>query len=97
MGQPAIKLEHEPSFFHLFQTTARVRVLDYLLANGEDSISRIAGAIRNNHANVRMELEFFIAHDLVREKRFGRIRVFCLNAGHPTVRALLAFYHQVEG
>lgn len=64
------------SIEELFGSRGRTRILRVLSENGELNISEIGRSARMNHDDVNDHLEKLKESGLVREKRFGPIRIF---------------------
>jgi len=72
----------------LLGSKTTLRILKILMQHKELNISGIARRANINHKVAKERLLLLIAEGIVREKRFGRIRIFELNFGDERVRAL---------
>ncbi|MFQ6085981.1 MAG: ArsR/SmtB family transcription factor [Candidatus Bathyarchaeia archaeon] len=61
---------------HVLSSRGRVRVLKVLLRVGELNVSEIARRSGLNYATANNHLEALERAGLLREKRFGRIRIY---------------------
>jgi DNA-binding MarR family transcriptional regulator len=66
------------------------RIFWRLLRNGEMSLSEIIRQTNLNHSVVKKRVSRMVEMGLVREKSFGRIRIYVLNQGNPNIRLLLS-------
>lgn len=66
------------------------RIFWRLLRNGEMSLSEIIRQTNLNHSVVKKRVSRMVEKGLVREKSFGRIRIYVLNQGNPNIRLLLS-------
>ena len=60
----------------LFESKARIRILNILVKEKELNISSLINKTRLNHTNILRHLNFLKTRDLIQEKKFGRIRIF---------------------
>jgi len=67
------------------------RIFWKLFRNNEMNISQIIRQTGLNHKIVKKSLTVMINKGLVREKSFGRMRVYFLNKENPSIRVLLRF------
>ncbi|MBO3842050.1 MAG: winged helix-turn-helix transcriptional regulator [Candidatus Brockarchaeota archaeon] len=65
------------------------RIFWRLLRNGEMSLSEIIRQTNLNHSVVKKRVSRMVEMGLVKEKSFGRIRIYAINQGNPNVRLLL--------
>ncbi|MGQ4833231.1 MAG: winged helix-turn-helix domain-containing protein [Candidatus Asgardarchaeia archaeon] len=72
----------------IFSSRGRTRVLVILAKNLELNVSEIVRRSKLNFTNVRKHLKFFIKINLVKEKKFGRIRIYEFNEDNPIGRAI---------
>jgi len=63
----------------VLSSKGRVRILRILADIGELNISEIARRARLNYATTNQHLKVLEDHQLVKHKRFGRIRIFRYN------------------
>jgi DNA-binding transcriptional ArsR family regulator len=68
----------------ILSSRGRVRILKLLLEQEELNISAIMRKCALNYSAVVYHLEKLIEAGLVREKRFGKIRIFKINKNNPT-------------
>ncbi|MEM2050901.1 MAG: winged helix-turn-helix domain-containing protein [Thermoproteota archaeon] len=65
------------------------RIFWRLLRNGEMSLSEIIRQTNLNHNVVKKRISRMVEMGLVKEKSFGRIRIYMINQGNPSIRLLL--------
>ncbi len=65
------------------------RIFWRLLRNGEMSLSEIIRQTNLNHSIVKKRVSRMVEIGLVKEKSFGRIRIYAINQGNPNIRLLL--------
>ncbi|MBO3832339.1 MAG: helix-turn-helix transcriptional regulator [Candidatus Brockarchaeota archaeon] len=65
------------------------RIFWRLLRNGEMSLSEIIRQTNLNHSVVKKRVSRMVEMGLVKEKSFGRIRIYAINQGNPNIRLLL--------
>ncbi|MCX8182848.1 MAG: winged helix-turn-helix domain-containing protein [Crenarchaeota archaeon] len=65
------------------------RIFWRLLRNGEMSLSEIIRQTNLNHNVVKKRVGRMIETGLVKEKSFGRIKIYMINQGNPNIRVLL--------
>jgi len=70
----------------LLGSRGRIRVLRVLSESGELNISEVARRAGMNHSSVEGHLEKLKGMGLIREKRYGKIRIFEAAFGVLTVR-----------
>lgn len=83
----------------IFSSKGRVRILRILAEIGELNISEIARRAGLNYATTNQHLEILENADLVRHKKFGRIRIFRFNEEKPRARMikeLIEFWEQTN-
>lgn len=66
------------------------RIFWRLFRNGEMNISQIIRQTGLNHKIVKKSLAVMIDKGFVREKSFGRVRIYFLNKDNPNIRMLLS-------
>jgi predicted transcriptional regulator len=82
-------------FEEISSSVSSSKVFWRLLRNGEMNISEIIRQTGLNHKIVRRSLEWMMSNGLVKDKSFGRLRIYFLNEDEPRIRALLNFVKQV--
>ncbi len=82
----ALKLEE------VLGTAGRVKVLLLLIDQEEMNISQIVRLSGLQHSSVQKHPGFLCEQHLVREKRYGRIRIFALEEKNPYVALLKRFF-----
>ncbi|MCX8184121.1 MAG: winged helix-turn-helix transcriptional regulator [Crenarchaeota archaeon] len=65
------------------------RIFWRLLRNGEMSLSEIIRQTNLNHNIVKKRVSRMVEMGLLKEKSFGRIRIYVINRGNPNIRLLL--------
>lgn len=73
---------------NVFSSKGRVRILRILAEIGELNISEIARRAGLNYATTNQHLKVLEDADLVRHKRFGRIRIFRYHEENPRARMI---------
>jgi DNA-binding transcriptional ArsR family regulator len=73
-------------------TVGRVKVLHLLIDQQEINISQIVKLSGLEHSSVQKHLKSLCEQHLVREKRYGRIRIFALEERNPYVVLLKRFF-----
>lgn len=72
----------------VFSSKGRVRILRILAEIGELNISEIARRAGLNYATTNQHLRVLENANLVRHKKFGRIRIFRYNEENPRARMI---------
>lgn len=83
----------------IFSSKGRVRILRILAEIGELNISEIARRAGLNYATTNQHLEILENADLIRHKKFGRIRIFRFSEENPRARMikeLIEFWKQTN-
>ncbi len=78
---------------NLFESKARIRILNTLVKEKELNISSLINKTRLNHTNILKHLNFLKTRDLIQEKKFGRIRIFRYKNENIKAKALENFIH----
>lgn len=65
------------------------RIFWKLLRNGEMSLSEIIRQTNLNHRIVRRRISKMVEMGLVKEKNFGRIKIYAINQENVNIRLLL--------
>jgi DNA-binding transcriptional ArsR family regulator len=73
-------------------TAGRLKVLLLLIDHEEMNISQIVRLSALEHSSVQKHLKSLCEQHLVREKRYGRIRIFALEEKNPHVALLRRFF-----
>lgn len=72
------------------------RIFWKLFKNGEMNLSEIIRQTNLNHKIVRRNIEMMIEKGLIREKIFGRLKIYVLNQDNKRVRMLLNLIKQAS-
>ncbi|MEM2089086.1 MAG: winged helix-turn-helix domain-containing protein [Thermoproteota archaeon] len=72
------------------------RIFWKLFKNGEMSLSEIIRQTNLNHKIVRRNIEIMVEKGLIREKIFGRLKIYVLNQENKRVRMLLNLIKQAS-
>ena len=83
----------------VFSSKGRMKILKVLADIGELNVSEIARRAGLNYATTNQHLQVLKSHDLVKHKKFGRIRIFRLNEENPgarMVRELIESWEQTK-
>ncbi|MFB0567452.1 MAG: ArsR/SmtB family transcription factor [Candidatus Bathyarchaeia archaeon] len=72
----------------VLSSKGRVRILRILADIGELNISEIARRAGLNYATTNQHLKVLEDHQLVKHKKFGRIRIFRYNEENPRARMI---------
>jgi DNA-binding transcriptional ArsR family regulator len=75
----------------ILSSKGRIRVISTLLKNGELNVSEIVRLTRLNHNSVVQHLNLLKCAGLVREKDFGRIRIYSIRNESLIVKAIKSF------
>jgi DNA-binding transcriptional ArsR family regulator len=75
----------------IFSSRGRIRIINMLLKNGELNVSEIVRLTRLNHNSVVQHLDLLKLAGLVREKDFGRIRIYSIRNENLIVKAMKSF------
>lgn len=70
----------------VFSSRGRVRILRILAEIGELNISEIARRAKLNYATTNQHLRVLERAGFIRERRFGRVRIYRFNEGNPKAR-----------
>lgn len=81
----------------LFPTVGSVRMVSLLLDRGEVSVSQAVFYTGMNHRTVVRTAELLEHMGIVREKKFGRFRVYELVKSSPLAEALANLVAEVQG
>ncbi|MHA1399174.1 MAG: winged helix-turn-helix domain-containing protein [Candidatus Heimdallarchaeaceae archaeon] len=60
----------------VLSSRGRVKIIKLLAECGELNISAISKKVQLNHSTVKNHLDFLVEVGVVREKKFGRIRIY---------------------
>jgi len=83
----------------VFSSRGRVKILRILAEIGELNISEIARRAGLNYATTNQHLLVLENHNLIRHKKFGRIRIFRFDEESPRARMikqLIEFWEQTN-
>jgi DNA-binding transcriptional ArsR family regulator len=75
----------------ILSSRGRIRIINMLLKNGELNVSEIVRLTRLNHNSVVQHLDLLKRAGLVREKDFGRIRIYRIRNENLIVKAMKSF------
>jgi DNA-binding transcriptional ArsR family regulator len=75
----------------ILSSKGRIRIINMLLKNGELNVSEIVRLTRLNHNSVVQHLDMLKRAGLVREKDFGRIRIYRIRSENLIVKAMKSF------
>jgi len=84
--------EEQVTLESVFSSKGRIKVIKVLLEEEELNISEITKRAGLSHYVTDRHLEFLVAAGLVREKKFGRIRIFQLRAENSKVQLLRSLF-----
>jgi hypothetical protein len=91
------KLEKENLIEDLLGSRARVKILKILAIYDELTISLIIRKTRLNYTCVLKHLKFLKSHNLIQEKKFGRIKIFRYKSENMKARSFKKFIEIWEG
>ncbi|NVM05151.1 MAG: winged helix-turn-helix transcriptional regulator [Candidatus Helarchaeota archaeon] len=77
-----------PPMDRLFCSKGRVKILMILAKAGELNISEVARRAELNHGSCSNHLKYLAKHNVLQEKRFGRIRIYRFKIENVKIRAL---------
>lgn len=72
----------------VFSSRGRVRIFKILIEMGELNISEIARRARLNYSTTNQHLQILYKAGLIRQKKFGRIRIFRVNKENPRAKVI---------
>ena len=72
----------------VFSSRLRMRILKILMQVGELNVSEIARRLGVNYKTTDKHLEILEDEDMIKHKRFGRIRLYRLNISSPRTKAI---------
>ena len=91
------KLEKKDLIEDLLGSRARVKILKALARDDELTISLIIRKTRLNYSCVLKNLNFLKLHNLIQEKKFGRIKIFRYKSENMKARSFRNFIEIWEG
>ncbi len=91
------KLEKKDLIEDLLGSRARVKILKALARDDELTISLIIRKTRLNYSCVLKHLNFLKLHNLIQEKKFGRIKIFRYKSENMKARSFRNFIEIWEG
>lgn len=91
------KLEKKDLIEDLLGSRARVKILKTLARDDELTISLIIRKTRLNYSCVLKHLTFLKLHNLIQEKKFGRIKIFRYKSENMKARSFRNFLEIWEG
>jgi len=83
----------------ILSSKGRIRILRILTEIGELNITEIARRAGLNYSTTKQHLQALQNAGILRHKKFGRIRIFCLNEKNPQARIiknLINFWEQTN-
>jgi predicted transcriptional regulator len=75
---------------NVFCSRVRMKILKVLAQLGELNVSEIARRLGINYQTATKHLEILESEDILRHKKFGRIRLYTLNERSPKAKAVQA-------
>lgn len=75
----------------IFYSRGMVKILWKISIEREVNISQLSRGLGLNHMQTKNYLEYLKACNLVKEKRFGRIRIFSCNEENEYMRLIIKF------
>ena len=90
------KLEKKDLIEDLLGSRARVKILKALARDDELTISLIIRKTRLNYSCVLKHLNFLKLHNLIQEKKFGRIKIFRYKSENIKARSFRNFIEILE-
>ncbi len=91
------QLEKKDLIEDLLGSRAKVKILKILAKFDELTISLIIKKTKLNYTCVLKHLNFLKMHDLIQEKKFGRIKIFRYKSENIKARSLRNFIEIWEG
>lgn len=85
-----------PSLEEAFSSRGKVRVLEVLVEMGELNISEIVRKTGLNYTTTDQHLRSLEKMEIVKEKRFGKIRIYRFNLENPRAKAISQLVRQWE-
>ena len=76
---------------HILSSTGRIRILQHLAHAGEDNLTDIARKTSQSYTATARHLEQLVEAGVVREKNYGRVRIFRLRVEKEPARKLCEF------
>ncbi|MEM3577508.1 MAG: winged helix-turn-helix domain-containing protein [Candidatus Bathyarchaeia archaeon] len=73
---------------NVLSSRVRIKILKILMKMGELNISEIARRLNVNYSTASQHLRILEGAGIVKQKTFGKIRLYRLNEQSPRVRAL---------
>lgn len=88
-----------PPIEEVLSSKGKIKILKILTFNDSLNISAIVRRARINHALVSQHLEYFTQIGVVKQKNYGRIRVFWLanNKLVSIIRGLIENWERLQG
>lgn len=68
-----------PPLVDILGSTAKIRILNLLAKRGELNITAIVRLTRLNHSRAQIHLKELVKMEIIREKLFGRIKIYEIN------------------
>jgi|Deesub1362B_J571_1020462.scaffolds.fasta_scaffold00004_264 DNA-binding transcriptional ArsR family regulator len=78
----------------IFFSRGIVKILHKLSIEGEINISQLSRGLGLNHMQTKNYLEYLKKMNLVKEKRFGKIRIFSCNEEDKYMKLIIQFMNQ---
>ncbi|MEM3694910.1 MAG: winged helix-turn-helix domain-containing protein [Candidatus Bathyarchaeia archaeon] len=76
------------SIENILSSRVRIKILKILMSMGELNISELARRLNINYSTARQHLQILEDAGMIKQKTFGKIRLYRLNEQSPRVRAL---------
>lgn len=95
MKTPDVK-KTAPSLEETLSSRGKIRVLRVLVEMGELNISEIVRRTGLNYTTTSQHLRSLENLEIVKEKRFGKIRIYRFNAENPRAKAIGQLIRQWE-
>jgi len=75
-----IEIQSLPPIVSVIGSIGKLKILELLAIEGEVNVTAISNKTGVNHTRVKIHLESLLDLNIVEEKRFGRIKIYKLNA-----------------
>ena len=75
----------------IFSSKGKTRIIEVIFLAGEINITRIMRKSKLNHQMVNKYIEELKNEQIIREKRFGRIRIISINKSNPQTAKISDF------
>ncbi len=74
----------------------RIRILKYLLENGQANITRLSRELGIHHTVLRRHIRELESLGIVEERKFERLHIYAINLADPRVAALRDLIRELE-